>query len=108
MSIVAKLRYSRLSCQKACLVADQIRGLRVSRALGLLLYGKKKASKIIQKLLLSAVSNARSKNIEQNSLRIMSIFVNQAPSLKRVKSRAKGRSNRILKRCCHITIELSK
>ena len=104
----AKLRYARLSCIKAFLVVNKIRGVSAVHALNILKYSVKKSSRIIRKLLLSAVANACRKGYNIEILYISKIFLDQASSLKRLRLCAKGRSSRILKRSCHITIELSK
>jgi large subunit ribosomal protein L22 len=105
MAVSAKLKYARISAQKARLVADQIRGLPVDRALDTLAFSVKKASDIIKKLLESAMANAENnEGLDIDELFVETIFVNEAPSFKRFKSRAKGRANRITKRNSHITI----
>ena len=108
MAVTAKLSNARLSAQKARLVAKQVKGLPVSRALDLLNFTPKKAAGIIKKLLESAIANAEHNNgLDVDELRISTIFVDEAPSYKRFKARAKGRGNRILKRNCHITLEVA-
>jgi large subunit ribosomal protein L22 len=103
--VQAKLSDARLSAQKARLVADQIRGLSVGRALDLLTFSPKKAAQILKKLLISAIANAEHNDgLDIDTLSVSSIFVNEAGSLKRSSARAKGRGNRIVKRNCHITI----
>ncbi len=107
MGVVAVLRHARISSQKSRLVADQIRGLTVEKALDVLLFSSKKAATIIKKVLESAIANAEHNDgLDIDELKISKIFVDQAPSFKRFKARAKGRGNRIIKHNCHITIEL--
>lgn len=102
---IAKLSDARLSPQKARLVADQVRGLSVERALNLLSFSPKKAAQIIKKLLHSAIANAEhNQGLDVDSLSVKRIFVDEAPRLKRFSPRAKGRANRIVKRSCHITM----
>lgn len=109
MGVSAVLRYARLSDQKAKLVVDQIRGVNVNFAFNVLMFSKKKAAFIINKLLKSVVSNAEHNNgMDIDELKIVKIYVNKAPSLKRFRARAKGRGNRIVKRNCHITIVVDK
>lgn len=109
MRVSAILRYARLSDQKAKLVVDQIRGIDVNLALNILIFSKKKAAFIIKKLLKSVISNAEHNNgFDIDELKIVNIYVNKAPSLKRFRARAKGRGNRIVKRNCHITIVVDK
>lgn len=101
----AKLSGVPLSPQKARLVANQVRGLSAARALELLSFSTKKAAAIIKKVLLSAIANAEhNQGLDRDSLSIERIFVDEAPRLKRMMPRAKGRGNRIVKRSCHITL----
>lgn len=109
MGVSAKLKYARLSAQKARLVADQIRGLSVEKALNLLEFSTKKAASVIGKVLKSAVANAENNDgLDVDELKVATIYVDEAPTLKRIKARAKGRSNRILKRNCHITVTVAE
>lgn len=109
MGVSAKLKYARLSAQKARLVADQIRGLSVEKALNLLEFSTKKAAAVIGKVLKSAVANAENNDgLDVDELKVATIYVDEAPTFKRIKARAKGRSNRILKRNCHITITVAE
>ena len=102
-----KLKYARLSCVKAFPVANKIRGLTVLSALNILEFSVKKSARIIKKLLISAVANARFKNYNVESLFIDKICLDQASFLKRLRPCAKGRSSKILKRSCHILIVLA-
>ena len=108
MTIFAILRYARISYQKSILVANQIRGLPVNDALNILTFSVKKSSYIIKKLLLSALSNAKYKHkftIEE--LKISKIIINKAPSFKRSICKAKGKGSKMLKKNCHISINLN-
>ncbi|MBU2591647.1 MAG: 50S ribosomal protein L22 [Nitrospinota bacterium] len=108
MDAKAILRYTRISPQKARLVADQVRGKRVDEALNILAFMNKKGAKIVRELLSSAIANARDKNFEDvDSLRVSEIMVDGGPVLKRQMPRARGRASRILKRTSHITLVLS-
>lgn len=105
MEVAAKLRHARISPQKARLVADLIRGINVDKALETLQYTNKKAAGLIKKLLESAIANAEHNNgLDIDELKVSRIFVDEGPTLKRFRARAKGRGNRILKRTSHITI----
>ena len=105
MEAKAILRTARISPQKARLVADQVRGLPVDRALGLLQFSDKKAAHMIYKVVFSAVSNAENNvGADADALKVKTIMVDEGPSLKRFMARAKGRGSRILKRTSHITI----
>lgn len=108
MEIAAYLKFARSSPQKCRLLADQIRGLKVEKALQLLSFSVKKNAKILKKVLESAVANAEHNNgYDVDLLKVSTVFVDQGPSLKRMHARAKGRSNRILKPTCHITVKVS-
>lgn len=105
MEAKAILRTARISPQKARLVADQVRGLPVDRALGLLQFSDKKAAHMIRKVLWSAVSNAENNlGADADELKVKTIMVDEGPALKRFMARAKGRGTRILKRTSHITV----
>lgn len=108
MEAQAKLKNARVSAQKARLVADTVRGLAVGRALELLEFNNKKAAKFLKNVVNSAVANAEHNlgaDIEQ--LKVGKVFVDEGLKYKRVNPRAKGRANRVVKRCCHITVELT-
>ena len=108
METRAYLKGTRLSPQKACLVADVIRGKNVDEAMSFLEFSKKKASMVIRKLLESAIANAENNNnADIDKLLIKSIIVNQGMRLKRIKPRARGRADRITKPTCHIEIILT-
>ncbi|NYZ63574.1 50S ribosomal protein L22 [Luteimonas deserti] len=101
----AILRTARISPQKARLVADQVRGLPVERAVGLLSFSDKKAAHMIKKVVESAIANAENNaGADVDELKIASITVDEGPTLKRFMARAKGRGTRILKRTSHITV----
>ncbi|MAW33826.1 MAG: 50S ribosomal protein L22 [Proteobacteria bacterium] len=105
MKTSANLRGVRLSTQKGRLVADAIRGLPVDRALDFLNFNPKKGSKIIKKVLESALANAEHNDgADIDELSVTSILVEQGSTFKRFRPRAKGRSAKILKPTCHIFI----
>jgi large subunit ribosomal protein L22 len=109
MGVSATLKYARMSAQKARLVANQVRGVPVARALNILTFSPKKAAAIIKKLLESAIANAENNaGLDIDELSIETIFVNEAPTYKRLRAASKGRGHRILKRNCHITIEVAE
>lgn len=108
MEVTAKLKNAPLSAQKGRLVADMIRKVNVSRALDILRFTPKKGAALMLKLLESAIANAENNNgadIEELSVGV--VYVDEAPTLKRISPRAKGRANRICKRTCHMTIIVS-
>ncbi len=105
METKAILRGTRISPQKARLVADQVRGMPVNSAIALLKYSDKKAAQLIGKVLWSAVSNAENNDgADVDELKVSQITVDEGPVLKRFMARAKGRGTRILKRTSHITV----
>ncbi|QFY43657.1 50S ribosomal protein L22 [Candidatus Methylospira mobilis] len=109
METSAKLNNARVSAQKCRLVADQIRGLGVAQAIDLLAFSNKKSAHLVKKVLESAVANAEHNDgADIDELRVSTIFVDEGAALKRMRARAKGRGNRILKRTCHITVKVSE
>lgn len=95
----------RISPQKARLVADQVRGLKVDKAVNLLTFSPKKAAGLIKKIVLSAMANAEhNEGLDIDDLVLVKIMVDEAPRLKRFIARAKGRGNRLVKRNSHITV----
>ena len=109
MEVAARLRYARISPQKARLVADQVRGMPVEKAIQLLTFSPKKAAGMIRKVLESAIANAEhNEGADVDELRVSSIYIDEAPTLKRMHARAKGRGNRIIKRTSHITVKVGE
>ncbi|MCP3428463.1 50S ribosomal protein L22 [Opacimonas viscosa] len=105
MEALAKHRFARTSAQKARLVADQIRGLHVEKALEVLTYSNKKAAVLVKKVLESAIANAEHNDgADIDELTVAKIFVDEGPTMKRISPRAKGRADRIFKRSSHITV----
>jgi large subunit ribosomal protein L22 len=101
----AKLRNCPTSPRKMRLVADQIRGVDVNKALILLKHSPKEASIRLEKLVLSAISNWQLKYSDDNSeLIIKKIFVDSGRMLKRMQPAPQGRAHRIRKRSNHVTI----
>lgn len=108
MEVKAKLSYAPLSAQKCRLVADQIRGKNVENALQILTFSPKKAAHIVKKVLESAIANAEhNEGADIDELKVSKIFVDEGPTYKRMRARAKGRGVRILKRHSHITVMVS-
>jgi len=104
----AKLKYLGVSAQKTRLVIDQVRGKPVGDALSILRYSPKRVAKDVHKLMSSAVANAqqRDPNVDVDRLYVARAVVDDAPSLKRSRHRAMGRVFGIIKRACHVTIDL--
>ena len=108
MEVAARLKGAQISAQKVRLVAYQVRGKGVEDALDVLTYSNKKAAQIIKKLLDSAIANAENnEGADVDELKVSSIFVDEGITMKRLRPRAKGRADRILKRSCHITIKVA-
>lgn len=108
METFARRRFADISAQKCRLVADQIRGQSVGNALNVLTYSRKKAAVIVKKLLESAIANAEHNDgADIDELKVSRIYVDEGPTHKRWRARAKGRANRILKRTSHITVAVS-
>jgi len=106
----AVLRNDPSSPRKMRLVADMIRGLEVNRALELLKYSNKEASRRLEKLVLSAIANWQEKNegarVEESRLYVREVFVDQSRTLKRLRPAPQGRAYRIRKRSNHVTVIL--
>ena len=99
----------RLSPQKARLVVDQIRGKQVQDAVELLQYMPQKGAKPVLKVLESAIANAEhNENLDIDELRVSEVWVGDALTVKRMRPRARGRSDRFFKRSCHITVKVSE
>jgi large subunit ribosomal protein L22 len=109
MATSATLKYTHLSPQKMRLVADQIRGLPVDRAINLLAFSNKKGADIIKKVLESAIANAENNDgADIDELKVSAIQVNQGPTMKRLRPRARGRADRIIKRTSHLIVTVSE
>lgn len=108
MQVESTLKHARISAQKVRLVADQVRGLPVEKALEVLTFSEKKAGVIMKQLVDSAIANAEhNEGADIDELKIAAVQVNEGPTMKRLRARAKGRANRILKRTSHITVTVS-
>ena len=108
MEVAAKLKHARISAQKCRLVADQIRGLPVERALQVLTFSPKKAASIFKKILESAIANAEhNEGADIDELKVSRVFVDEGPTYKRWQARAKGSVNHIFKRTSHITVTVA-
>jgi large subunit ribosomal protein L22 len=108
MQVSAKLRYARISPQKCRLIADAVRGQTVGNALQALSLMQKKGARIVKKVLESAVANAEHNHgADIDELKVDLILVDEAPTFRRYRARAKGRSSRIIKRNSHITVQVA-
>jgi large subunit ribosomal protein L22 len=109
VEVKAVLRNAGMSAQKVRLVADQIRGKSVESALELLSFSRKEAARLLKPVLDSAIANAEHNHgADIDNLSVSSIYVDEGAMLKRMRARARGRGNRILKRFCHITIKVAE
>lgn len=105
----AKLSNARVSSRKAGFVLDAIRGKGVQEAIGIVTYSPRYASKLIKKLIESAVANAKNNNnMDEEKLYVAECFAGNATNYKRMHPRAKGRAYSILKRNSHITVILDE
>ncbi len=108
MEVSASANRLRISAQKARLVADQVRGKPVADALDILTFSTKKGAVLIRKVVESAIANAENnEGADIDELNVSEIFVNEGLTMKRIKPRAKGRADRILKLSCHITLTVA-
>jgi len=108
MEVAAKLRHAHISAQKCRLIADQIRGMPVERALQVLSFSPKKAAQIVKKILESAIANAEhNEGADIDELKVSKVFVDEGPTQKRWRARAKGSVNHIFKRSSHITVTVA-
>jgi large subunit ribosomal protein L22 len=103
----ASARYLRVAPRKARLVADQVRGLPIDDARSLLQFSSRGAARDIRNLLDSAAANAENNHdLVADDLRVAEISVNEGPTLRRWRARARGRATRIEKRTCHVSVVL--
>ncbi|MCS3903193.1 large subunit ribosomal protein L22 [Methylohalomonas lacus] len=109
MTTQATLKNTHLSPQKMRLMADLIRGLPVDRALNILAFSNKKAAPIMKKVLESAIANAEHNDgADIDALKVSAVWVNQGQAMKRLRPRARGRADRILKRTSHVTVTVAE
>ena len=107
-TVRASARYMRVAPRKARLVADQVRGLSVPEARTLLDFSARGAARDIGKLIASAAANAEANHeLVADELRVAEISVDEGPTLKRWRARARGRATRIDKRTTHVSVALT-
>ncbi|MCI5825720.1 MAG: 50S ribosomal protein L22 [Arcanobacterium sp.] len=113
MEAKAQAKYVRVTPQKSRRVINEIRGKRVLDAVDVLTYAPQAVARDIKGVLLSAVANARFKadeageRFDEEALKITAAYVDEGPTMKRIRARAQGRAARILKRTSHITVVVS-
>jgi large subunit ribosomal protein L22 len=109
MATRALYRNAHISAQKLRLVADQVRGKAVDQAMNILKFSNKKAAGIVRKALESALANAEHNDgADIDVLKVATIYVDQGPSMKRLRPRARGRADQILRRTSNVTITLAE
>ena len=97
-----------MSAQKVRRIADLVRGKAVADALDLLSFEAQQPAAVVKKVLESAIANAENnEGADVDELKVSEIFVNEGMTMKRIKPRAKGRADRILKRSCHISVTVT-
>jgi large subunit ribosomal protein L22 len=109
-SVRAQAKYVHVSARKARLVTDLIRGRSVPEARTILAFSKRAVAEDVEKVLRSAVANAESRpdlHWNGDELVVLTAYVDEGPTLKRFRPRARGRASAIRKRMCHITVELA-
>src|SRR5437899_3412889 len=105
----AEARWVRISPRKARLVAEHIRGRSVPEARTVLAFTQRAAARELEKVLKSAVSNAEANHgLLGDDLLVSAAYVDEGPTIKRWRARARGRVARIHKRTCHITVKLAE
>ena len=108
MEVRAVAKRLNIAPQKARLVADQVRGKPVSDALDILNFSVRKGAMLVRKVLESAIANAENnEGADVDELKVSEIYVDAGMTMKRIRPRAKGRADRILKRTSHITVTVT-
>ena len=109
MEVKAVLKFVRISPRKVRMLADGIKGKPVEIALDKLKFMPQKAASIVEKIMRSALANAEhNQNLDLDALVVRNLIVDQGPTLKRFRARARGRGTRILKKTSHITVVLAE
>ncbi len=109
MEVKARLKFARVSAQKARIVADMVRGKSINEAIRILTFEPQKSGKMIKKLVESAVANAEVKQgIDVDNLYVKTIYVDAGPFIKRFMPRSQGRATEIKKRTSHINVVLDE
>ena len=108
MEAKASATFVRIAPRKVQIVLDLIRGEDAEKAMAILKHTPKAACEVLEKVLKSAMANAEVKNMDTSKLYVAECFVNQGPTLKRIRPRAQGRAYIIRKRASHITIVLKE
>jgi large subunit ribosomal protein L22 len=104
---IAKLKNCHMSARKMRLSADLVRGLPITKALGIMKFTRKEGARFLYKILLSAVANWNVKSQEdadEHDLYVKAVWVDQGTQLKRFQPAPHGRAHRIRKHSCHVTL----
>jgi len=104
MEAKASATYVRIAPRKVQIVLDLIRNQPADKAMAILKHTPKAACEVLEKLLKSAIANAENKNMDTSNLYVAECYVNQGPTLKRIRPRAQGRAYLIRKKTSHITL----
>lgn len=108
MEVKAIAKYTGLPPRKMRLVVNLVRGKKVEEALALLKFVRTPKARVVVKVIKSAAANAENNfQMSPSDLRIVRIYADDAPMMKRFRPRARGRANQILKRSSHITVVVS-
>jgi large subunit ribosomal protein L22 len=110
-TVRAQAKYVHATARKARLITDLIRGRSVPEARTILAFSTRAVSEDVEKVLRSAIANAESRpdlHWNGDDLYIVTAYADEGPTLKRHRARARGRVGRIMKRSCHITVELAQ
>ena len=109
MEVKATAKYMRISAQKVRKIVGAIKGKPAEAGINALKFMPQKSAGLVEKILRSAIANAdQNAKMDVDSLVIKNIIVDEGPTLKRFRARARGRASRILKRTSHITVIVSE
>lgn len=109
MEVKATAKYMRISAQKVRRIVGAIKGKPAEAGINALKFMPQKSAGLVEKILRSAIANAdQNAKMDVDSLMIKNIIVDEGPTLKRFRARARGRASRILKRTSHITVIVSE
>jgi large subunit ribosomal protein L22 len=110
-TVRAQAKYVHATARKARLITDLIRGRSVPEARTILAFSTRAVAEDVEKVLRSAIANAESRpdlHWNGDDLYVVTAYADEGPTLKRHRARARGRVGRIMKRSCHITVELAR
>ena len=108
MQVQAYTKYARMSPRKVREITQAIQGRNAAEAVEVLRFIPRKSARLVSKTLQSAIANAENnEGADVDDLKVTEIFVNEGMTMKRIKPRAKGRADRILKRSCHISVTVT-